>query len=144
MSISGRCLCGAVRFTIDPPTLWCAHCHCGMCRRAHGAAFVTWVGVPEDRFHLTVGEDMLRGYASSQEAKRRFCGHCGSPMFFASSRWPGEVHVAVGCLIDPLDREPAAHVFFDEHVDWVVLGDGLPRRGGTTGTEPIEENSSAS
>ena len=24
----GRCLCGAVRFAVTPPTLFVAHCHC--------------------------------------------------------------------------------------------------------------------
>jgi hypothetical protein len=37
----------------------------------------------------------------------------------------------------PIDREPAAHVFFDSCVPWIVLGDGLPRRGGASGVEPV-------
>lgn len=48
--IEGGCLCGAVRYVITLPTKWCAHCHCSMCRRAHGAAFVTWAGVPSQSF----------------------------------------------------------------------------------------------
>ena len=28
--VPGACLCGAVRFTITLPTLFCAHCHCTM------------------------------------------------------------------------------------------------------------------
>ena len=39
---SGKCLCGAVRFRMRFPSKWVAHCHCTMCRRAHGAAFVTF------------------------------------------------------------------------------------------------------
>ena len=53
----GACLCGQVRFAIVPPTKWCAHCHCTMCRRAHGAAFVTWIGVPEAQFDFLHGRD---------------------------------------------------------------------------------------
>jgi hypothetical protein len=44
--VSGHCLCGAVRFTARLPSLFCAHCHCSMCRRNHGAGFVTWFAVP--------------------------------------------------------------------------------------------------
>ena len=40
-STHGGCLCGDVRFTVDWPSKWIAHCHCSMCRRAHGAAYVT-------------------------------------------------------------------------------------------------------
>lgn len=129
--IEGGCLCGAVGFEITPPTKWCAHCHCSMCRRAHGAGFVTWVGVPEGQFRVTRGADHLVGYASSKEATRSFCGACGSPMLFRSTRWPGEVHVAAGSVRGPLDRSPSAHVSFDDHVDWIVVNDGLFRIGPT-------------
>ena len=40
--VEGGCLCGAVRFSLELPSKWCAHCHCSMCRRAHGAGYVTW------------------------------------------------------------------------------------------------------
>jgi hypothetical protein len=49
---TGGCLCGGVRFVATGDWRFCAHCHCAWCRRAHGAAFVTWFGVPSDRFAL--------------------------------------------------------------------------------------------
>jgi hypothetical protein len=108
-----------------------------MCRRAHGAAFVTWVGVEGEQFRLEKGAEEIAWYASSKEARRGFCSHCGSTMLFESSRWAGEVHVALGSVSDPIDRSPAAHVFFDTHVSWVLLDDGLKRLGGKSGTEPL-------
>ena len=36
--VGGSCLCGAVRFEVTLPSKFCAHCHCGNCRKAHGAA----------------------------------------------------------------------------------------------------------
>jgi hypothetical protein len=41
--VGGACLCGAVKIETTLPSLWSAHCHCSSCRRAHGAAFVTYV-----------------------------------------------------------------------------------------------------
>src|SRR5690606_34943450 len=41
---SASCFCGAIRIDAELPSKWVAHCHCTMCRRAHGAAFVTWAG----------------------------------------------------------------------------------------------------
>ena len=35
--VTGGCFCGAVGFTLALPSKWCAHCHCSMCRRVHGA-----------------------------------------------------------------------------------------------------------
>ena len=43
--LAGGCLCGAVRYEIDGAGGGVSHCHCGMCRKASGAAFVTWIGV---------------------------------------------------------------------------------------------------
>ena len=63
----GGCLCGAVRFEITLPSKWCAHCHCSMCRRAHGAGVVTWFGVPEDRFRITAGEELGARFRPARE-----------------------------------------------------------------------------
>jgi hypothetical protein len=126
----GRCLCGAVRFRATPPTLFCAHCHCQFCRRAHGAAFVTWVGVREGQFTVLGGNDRLKWHASSKQGRRGFCSACGSPMFFTSSLCPGEVHIALAHIDGPIDREPGLHVFFDSHVEWFPFTDALPRLSG--------------
>jgi hypothetical protein len=102
-----------------------------MCRRAHGAAFVTWFGVPAAAFRITQGGDRLSRFKSSAEAVRSFCGTCGSTMLFESSRWPGEVHVALANMLDAIDRRPTAHVYFDDHVDWITVDDALPKIGAT-------------
>jgi hypothetical protein len=137
-SRSGRCLCGAIRFEIDLPVKWCAHCHCHLCRRAHGAAFVTWFGVEDDGFRIVAGSEHLRWYRSTPEAERGFCSSCGSTMLFRSSRWADEMHVALPFVDGDIGRPPTAHVYWDRHVDWVELGDELRRLGGETGTEPLE------
>jgi len=134
---TGGCLCGAVHFEVDAPTKWAAHCHCSLCRRAHGAAFVTWFGVDRGAFRFTAGEDEVAWYASTPEARRGFCRSCGSTMFFRGERWPDEIHIALAEMDGPIDRDPTAHVFYDSHVPWVVLGDGLKRRGGPSGTDPL-------
>lgn len=124
----GECLCGAVRFSAALPSEWVAHCHCSQCRRAHGAAFVTWVGVRDERARIDDPHHQLRWHASSAQAERGFCGRCGSPMFFRSSRWPGELHIARALFTTAIDREPQQHAYHDTHVDWVQLGDTLPRK----------------
>ncbi|MCA9706328.1 MAG: GFA family protein [Myxococcales bacterium] len=133
----GGCLCGAVRFEITLPSKWCAHCHCAMCRRAHGAAFVTWFGVQEDRFALTEGEHALTRFASSAHAWRGFCSTCGTTMLFGGERWPGEVHVALACLDGELDRAPLANVYWDDRVPWIEGSEHLPKLGGESGMEPL-------
>lgn len=128
-SASGKCLCGNVRFEFALPTLWCAHCHCSLCRRAHGAGFVTWVGVDAEHFRVTTGADGLVRYASSHGAYRSFCGNCGSTLLFESERWPGEVHVALANIDSAIDRAPAKHAHAEDHALWIPLFDLDPGRG---------------
>lgn len=135
--VEGGCLCGAVRFRIEFPTKWFAHCHCSMCRRAHGAAFVSFCGVPRAQFRLLRGDDHLVRYDSSATAWRQFCRTCGSTLTFAGDRWPDEIHIAVANLDGPLDRDPQAHCYFDARVPWVTLGDDCKRLGGPSGNEPL-------
>ncbi len=136
-SYQGRCLCGAVRFLIEGAPAWVGICHCSMCRRAHGAGSVAWVGVKQGCFAITTGAEHLTRFQSSKEARRSSCSLCGSPMFFQSSRWPGETHVALALLDDGHGLAPTAHAFFDDRAPWVHVEDGLARRGGPDGTTPL-------
>lgn len=125
---SGTCLCGGVSFTVRLPSKWVAHCHCTRCRRAHGAAFVTWVGAAADEAAIDDASGTLRWFGQAPGGERGFCSRCGSPMFFRSGRWPGELHVARALFATPLDREPQAHAYYDTHVPWVHLADDLPKQ----------------
>ena len=123
----GSCLCGAIRFTIETPPKWVAHCHCSMCRRAHGAPFVTWVGVETAAFRLVGGADVLRTYASSADATREFCGTCGASLFWRDVRHPEVVDVTLGTLDAEPEQLPVAHIWFAHKASWVRIPDDLPR-----------------
>lgn len=127
---AGGCLCGGLRFRVVGPALWSAHCHCSRCQKAHGAAFVTWVGVAEDRASIEDEEGNLLWYRSSPEAERGFCRRCGSTLFFRSTRWPGELHIVRANFDGDLDREPSAHVFWDTHASWIEAAESLPKMPG--------------
>ena len=138
MSVSeGACLCGAVRFRATAPPKWVAHCHCSICRRAHGAAYVTWAGFLVESVAVSAGADALTKFASTPEATREHCMNCGSPLFFRGKRWPNEVHVARAAFPGDIGKEATAHVFFSDKASWVHVDDGLPRKGGSSGTEPL-------
>ncbi|MBP6368797.1 MAG: GFA family protein, partial [Burkholderiales bacterium] len=102
----GGCHCGAVRFVARFPSRFVAHCHCASCRRAHGAAFVTWAGFPSDQVAVSEGTELLKVHVSSPGTKRSFCGVCGTKLFFQSEKWPGETHVPLAAFDEPVDRPP--------------------------------------
>ena len=136
-AVKGACLCGAVRFEVEPPTLFCVHCHCSMCRRNHGAAFVTWFGIVRERLRLTAGADALRRHRSSSHGQRSFCDRCGSSLFCESDRHPDHVDVVLASLAGAIDRAPSAHVYYDSRASWTDVRDDLPRLGGASGIEAL-------
>jgi hypothetical protein len=134
----GSCLCGSVRFEIDLPSRVCAHCHCSLCRRAHGAGYVTWVILAKAQFRLRSGGDRLVRFRSSDHGTRSFCGRCGSTLLFETSREPERIDVVLANVEGAIDREPQLHAHFDDRVEWIRVEDELPRLGGETGLEPID------
>ncbi len=137
--VSGHCLCGAVRFTARLPSLFCAHCHCSMCRRNHGAGFVTWFAVPREALSVRSGSEDLVRFMSSEHGSRSFCKRCGTSLFCDNAAHPDRIDIPLGSVDGPIDRAPQAHVFFDSRADWVAVNDALPRLGGLTGLEPLKE-----
>ena len=127
---SGSCLCGSVHFNAQLPSKWCAHCHCSLCRKAHGAGYVTWVGFEQEQVSITRGDSLLEWYESSPGAQRGFCRQCGSSLFFRSKQWAGELHIALACMDDEIDRKPDANAFFDRHIDWMPIDTSLKRLDG--------------
>jgi len=51
--LTGSCLYGTIRYRITGAPVEALYCHCGMCRRAHGAPVVAWLTVPLDPFAVT-------------------------------------------------------------------------------------------
>lgn len=101
-----------------------------MCRKAHGAGYVTWVGYEQEQVEFTSGEENLAWYASSPLAQRGFCKVCGSTLFFRSERWSGELHIARAAFDDDIGIEPQANVFFGAHVDWMPIDASLKKVNG--------------
>jgi hypothetical protein len=134
--VPGACLCGAVRFSIGLPTLFCAHCHCSMCRRNHGAAYVTWVGAARDGFALESGAPLLTRYASSTHGSRTFCSRCGTSLFCENTAHPERIDIPLANLLGEIDRAPQLHAHWDDRASWSEVSDALPRLGGPTGHEP--------
>ena len=101
-----------------------------MCRKHHGAGYVTWVGFEQTQVTLDNHTENLQWFESSPGAERGFCKQCGSSLFFRSEQWSGEIHVALGCINEKIDREPMGNVYFDKHVDWMPIDKSLKQVDG--------------
>jgi hypothetical protein len=122
---SGGCQCGAVRYAISGAPLMVALCHCGMCRRANAAPAVAWAMFRQEQVVFRKGEPA--SYTSSPEARRGFCGACGTPLCFTATFLPGLIDITVGSLDRPEAMPPTLHYWDSRRLPWLKLADGLPR-----------------
>jgi hypothetical protein len=127
--LTGRCLCGDVRYEITGPLGPVIYCHCSQCRRASGSAFATNASVAAKNFRITSGKDRLVEYESSPGKLRGFCGRCGSPVSSRVLDAPEIVRVRLGLLdLDPgAEARPVAHLHVGSKAPWFEITDDLPR-----------------
>lgn len=121
----GQCLCGAVSFEIDGPLSPPSLCHCGQCRRLHGAPGA-YTSAPASAYRIR-GEENLKWYATSQRAEQSFCRVCGSKLFFRE--FGGEdLDVCMGSLQAPTGLSLSRHIWTRSQGDYYEIDhDGVPR-----------------
>ncbi|MFN4117264.1 GFA family protein [Acidovorax sp.] len=125
----GSCLCGAVRYEVTAPLQAASHCHCSMCRKAHGAAFGSYATVRREHHRFVQGQSQVRSYPSSPHVTRQFCSVCGSPLLWHSSAAHADwVAVPLGTLDTPYTSPPQKHIHVASKAGWVIICDGYPQQ----------------
>lgn len=144
---TGRCLCGTVEVEIGIPAFWAWHDHSRATRRAHGAAYATYVGCWLSRFPVTKGARRLTRFADAASGDTRaFCSRCGTPVAYARGRSPRMVNIPRALFDGRTGREPRYHVAIDEAPDWAYRCEKLrPLKGypGVLWTGPKRRRRSA-
>ena len=127
----GQCLCRSVSFEIDIPARWAWHDHSAASRRAHGAAYATYVGSWRKRFRITSGEaDIARFEDGAAKATRSFCKRCGTPLIYERARSPHMVNIPRALFTGRTGRQPHYHVAIEELQEWAYTGAPLvPLKG---------------
>ena len=122
--LTGSCLCGAVKFTVEgelePPLA----CHCTQCRKTSGHY---WAATSVPRDALTIdGEFNVAWFRSSEKIQRGFCSTCGASLFWDPIE-EDRISVAMGAFEAPTGTMIARHIFVDDKGDYSELKDGLPQ-----------------
>lgn len=123
--IEGSCLCGAVRYTAREVAGPMANCHCGMCRKAHGASFSTILPVTRAGFTWTAGEAQLSHHESSPGKRRWFCSRCGSQLVSTRDGDDASLLLRAGCIDRGFDGRPVAHGWVGSKAPWTEVDDEL-------------------
>ncbi|MEM8770877.1 MAG: GFA family protein [Pseudomonadota bacterium] len=130
IKLTGRCLCGAVVFSLDRGAFNDrTACHCSQCRRWSGHLWASVSG-PTDLFSIDAGEDKVRWHHSSDVARRGFCSECGSSLFWHGcgvEEFKDRIAVAFGALDEPTHARLEKHIFVADKGDYYEIADGLPQ-----------------
>jgi hypothetical protein len=121
--IRASCLCGSVRWSVAGPLPPMYHCHCSRCRKAHGAAFATYVDAPVAAVTL-VGLDAIATWPTEVEGARRFCRTCGSVAPYAHR---DTLFLPAGNFDGDPGTRPARHIFAASRAPWYPICDALPQ-----------------
>lgn len=126
-TITGGCLCGAVRYEAQGQALFAMLCHCRDCQRASGTGHVPVLGMPKSFFKV-IGETTsyaVKGTSGSKSI-RHFCPTCGSLLFGTPEAASDAVSIYVGTLDDPSMFRPEAILFRRSRLDWDETVGSLP------------------
>ena len=126
----GKCGCGKVTFEIDVPAVWAWHDHGAASRRAHGAAYATYVGSWASRYRVKTGAKNISHFEEPNGAVRGWCTSCGTPLTYVRKRAPKMVNIPRALFETRTGREPIYHIAIEEMQDWAYTGAKLkPLRG---------------
>lgn len=124
-TLTGRCLCGDVRYEADEPFRPVTACHCRQCAQWTGT-FVMTTAAKLDRFRFIAGEDKVGWYAASDHALRGFCKRCGSSLFWKPNDG-SRISILAGTLDPPTGLKVDHHIFVADKSDYYGIHDGLPQ-----------------
>ena len=124
---TGRCLCGAVSFSLLAEPLAARICWCRDCQHlaANGTANLI---IPAEALKVsgTLSEYTSKA-ASGNDISRQFCPTCGTQLFARSSGRPQFRVVRIGNLDQPSSVRPTMNIWSASAPDWACLDPTLER-----------------
>lgn len=121
----GSCLCGGVQFSVKGFNEKAANCHCSMCRKFHGAAFGTLVGVKGLSWNS--GLSLLKEFIASNGTIRTFCSECGSSLGFrVRGTSTDEIELAISTFDDEIPIKIDAQIYTKYKASWCTLNPDIP------------------
>ena len=122
--LSGKCLCGKIKFARKAEIQRVANCHCTDCQTGAGSAFGMSMWVKQDNFKLTSGvlKSFVRTADSNAKIESFLCGSCGVRIYAKAAVLDSE-HIVLkpGTLQDTNDLRPSADIWIESKQEWFEL-----------------------
>jgi hypothetical protein len=126
-TMTGSCLCGAVRFEATGEPLFQGFCQCLDCRKVAAGSYPA-IGMPTQAVKVT-GKSSRYGKAaeSGKTIYRNFCPTCGSMVFDYGDGMPGVTVLNAALLDNPEAFKPQSVIFARSALSWDHQDPKLPR-----------------
>jgi len=131
MTITGRCLCGAVHWASSELPVVTRVCWCRDCQYL-GAGSGTVNACFRTSAFSSAGEttDYFSVADSGNRMRRQFCRACGTPLFSEAETRPHLIFVRVGTFDEPGVARPALIMWTASAPTWACFDPGLPQVAG--------------
>ncbi|MBU3076400.1 GFA family protein [Sphingomonas quercus] len=128
MTHQARCLCGAVRITIEAEPLAARACWCRVCQYLGAGANTVNVCFPAEAVTASGAVQWHEWVADSGTVMRRgFCPECGTPLFSNALSRPHLTFIRAGALDDPELIAPQATIWTSAAPSWACIDADLPQ-----------------
>ena len=128
LPLTGRCLCGGVRFEITEPLVSAGYCHCTRCQRRTGTAAAASARIAPGSLRILSGEELISAYEPPDGFAKVFCSACGGALWSQSPDDPEVKSIRLGAFDGDPGIRPQYHTYVDYAAVWEPIpDDGLPR-----------------
>ena len=125
-SLTGRCICGQVKYRITEKPLFTQACHCKDCKIITGSSYVINSSVLDNTL-------IIEGEVSSTEikagsgalCKTYFCTKCGTYLYTDYESAVGRMNVRTKTLDESKEFPPQVHIFTKDKDPWLNLKDNV-------------------
>ena len=137
VDVTGSCNCGAVTYEAAGDVIFNLLCHCKPCSRSRGVSPTHVIGVADDDFKVTLGQDNIKEVQpNTGKMTHAFCTKCGCHIFQKPSHvnFRGLLPVTfkienneddTGRIKLPESMQPTVHVNYESRL--LDYNDTLPK-----------------
>jgi len=128
LPITGRCLCGDIKFQITQQPRKMGLCFCRSCQIKSGSDHIAFISVEVDAANIDGPIKWYQAVGDSGKPKRHgFCPNCGTNLFGKPDLWPHILIVYAGALDNPTVYKPAINIWLEDAPAWACVDTNLPK-----------------
>lgn len=125
---AASCSCGAIGLRCTGEPVRVSVCHCLECQKRTGSAFAAQARFPRANVEFVSGEPRIFERVGDDGGKitQRFCGACGSTVWYTIDADPEKIAVTLGAFADPDFPQPRFSVYEERKHAWVAFNEAAP------------------